>query len=427
MPQPIEHYPPPGDNVQLVVVSNHFVMDIYSKKSRWKIYLAIAGIVIVLTSLFYTNYLTSRLAEEEQKKIEIFYFAHKQINDTNLESPDFTLHQMILESNTTIPAMIVLDDEIVDQGASVNFPKEDEAYLKQQLQQMKKNGPEPLVNEELGQKVYYKESNLLKQLRFYPVIQLFLIAAFILFGYMGFSSARRAEQNRVWVGMAKETAHQLGTPISAIVAWLEHLRMVKEGDEEVLEVVDELENDVSRLELIADRFSKIGSDPELKATNVYVALDHCRAYMERRAPRKVHFDFPSLASPPLTVFINTHLFNWVVENLLRNALDAMGGKGEISASVYEEGGYVNIDISDTGKGIPGSKFKTVFRPGYTTKKRGWGLGLSLAKRIIQEYHSGKIFVKDSTEGEGTTFTIKLPKKNPKKSVAKTNTKEVEMV
>ncbi len=407
------------------LMSNNFVMDIYSKKSRWKIYLAVAGVFIVLTSLFYTNHLTSKLAEEEQKKMELFFFAHEQIN--SMPVPDFTLHNMVLEGNTTIPALIVIDDQVVEGGGYVNFSKDDLGYLQNQLEQMKKSGPEPLVNEEMGVKIYYKESNLLKQLRFYPVIQLFLIAAFILFGYMGFSTARRAEQNRVWVGMAKETAHQLGTPISAIVAWLEHLRLVKEGDEEVQEVVNELENDVSRLELIADRFSKIGSEPELKATNVYLALDHCRAYMQRRAPRKVTFSFPSLEQAPLTVFINAHLFNWVVENLLRNALDAMDGKGEISAAVYEEGDYVHIDITDTGKGIPTSRFKTVFEPGYTTKKRGWGLGLSLAKRIIQEYHSGKIFVKDSIEGKGTTFTIKLPKKNPRKKAQKEISKEIEMV
>ncbi len=404
-------------------MSNTFVMDIYSKKSRWKIYLAVAGIFIVLTSLLYTNQITSKLAEEEQKRMELFFFAHEQFN---LGISDFTLHNMVIQGNTTIPALMVVDDQIVEGGGYINFPKEDLDYLQRQLQQMRKSGPEPLVNEELGLKIYYKESNLLKQLRFYPVIQLFLIAAFILFGYMGFSSARRAEQNRVWVGMAKETAHQLGTPISAIVAWLEHLRLVKEGDEEVQEVVNELENDVSRLGLIADRFSKIGSEPELRATNVYEALDQCRAYMQRRASRKVNFDFPSLDLPPLTVFINTHLFNWVVENLLRNALDAMGGKGEITAAVYEEGDYINIDIRDTGKGIPGSKFKTVFEPGYTTKKRGWGLGLSLAKRIIQEYHSGRIFVKESTEGKGATFTIKLPRKNPKKSIRKETSKAIEM-
>jgi signal transduction histidine kinase len=212
--------------------------------------------------------------------------------------------------------------------------------------------------------------------------------------------------------MAKETAHQLGTPISGIIAWLEHLRSIKEGDEELLEVVDEMKKDVIRLELISDRFSKIGSAPELEAVNVYDELEKCRNYMEPRSPRKVKFEFPEAGAGDVTVFVNPHLFEWVIENLLRNSLDAMEGKGVILASVYEDDNFVYIDISDTGKGIPQSKFKTVFQPGYTTKKRGWGLGLSLTKRIIEDYHKGKIFVKASEPGQGTTFTIQLPKKNP---------------
>jgi len=236
-----------------------------------------------------------------------------------------------------------------------------------------------------------------------------LIAAFISFGYLGFSSARRAEQNRVWVGMAKETAHQLGTPISAIMAWIEHLKMMAGDNEAIKEVVTELGNDVNRLDLVADRFSKIGSAPDLEKVNIYEELESCRLYMEKRAPRKVAFNFPGLVTPPLYVKINPHLFDWVIENLLRNALDAMEGTGEINAEIYEEKEYVVIDISDTGKGIPSSKLKTVFQPGYTTKKRGWGLGLSLAKRIIETYHSGRIFVKKSLINVGTTFTIKLPK------------------
>ncbi len=184
---------------------------------------------------------------------------------------------------------------------------------------------------------------------------------------------------------------------------------MKEGDEETLEIVSELENDVSRLELVADRFSKIGSAPKMEEINVFEELEKCRAYMQRRAPRKMVFEFPDPKSEPIIVKINPPLFDWVVENLLRNALDAMDGKGKISAIIYEESGFVNIDITDTGKGIPSSKFKTVFQPGYTTKKRGWGLGLSLTKRIIENYHLGKIFVKKSIIDEGTTFTIKLPK------------------
>jgi len=321
---------------------------------------------------------------------------------------DYTFLGSIIQRNQTIPVMLLTDDKI-SADAVVNFPNTDMAYLENQLQEMKADDIAPIENENLGTTIHYKESTILTQLRWYPLIQLFLIAAFILFGYLTFSSARRAEQNRVWVGMAKETAHQLGTPISGMVAWIEHLRLLRENDTEMNDVLDELGKDVNRLELIADRFSKIGSAPELTATNIYLELDKCRAYMQRRAPRKVEFQFPDPDTPVKWVRINPHLFEWVVENLLRNALDAMGRTGTISADVYDDDSFVYIDVSDTGKGIPVSKQKRVFNPGYTTKKRGWGLGLSLAKRIIEEYHSGKIFVKKSEEEMGTTFTIKLPK------------------
>ncbi|MEL7118572.1 MAG: HAMP domain-containing sensor histidine kinase [Bacteroidota bacterium] len=389
-------------------------MDIYSRKSRWKIYLAVAGVVIVLISLAYTTWLTNKLAAEERTKAELLVEAWRTIYDDENFDPnceacaDFTFYLKVINSNKTIPAIIVTDGRITLNGV-INFQNEDSLYLEKQLEKMKVNGPDPIISGP-GVELYYKESVILTQLRYYPLIQLFLIGVFVFFGYVSFSAARRAEQNRVWVGMAKETAHQLGTPISAIIAWIEHLMMIEEDNPDVVEVVDELKKDVDRLNLIADRFSKIGAEPELQSINVYDALEECRIYMERRAPRKVEFDFPSLNGMPKTVHINLHLFSWVIENLLRNALDAMGNKGKIAAKVYEDNTHINIDISDTGKGIPGGKFKTVFEPGYTTKKRGWGLGLSLAKRIIQEYHSGKIFVKESGENKGTTFTIKLPKK-----------------
>jgi signal transduction histidine kinase len=385
-------------------------MNINDKKSRWKIYLGSAGAVIVLISLLYTNYLANQMAQEEAKKILHWEMAQREVNDEGRDDNcDYTLHFSIFASNESIPVILVDDRDKVVAGRNfgealdTNF-----VYLKEQVLEMRKEGIEPIKG--FATSIYYKESKILRQLRFFPYIQLLLIAAFVLLGYLGFNSARRAEQNRVWVGMAKETAHQLGTPISAIIAWIEHLRLIREEDDEVIEVVGELRNDVSRLELVADRFSKIGSEPKLDATNVYEELENCRAYMERRAPRKVSFHFPDPDSPAKTIYINSHLFNWVVENLLRNALDAMDGKGEIRGDVYEDNDYVYIDLSDTGKGIPSGKFKTVFEPGFTTKKRGWGLGLSLAKRIIEQYHSGKIFVKESEIGQGTTFTIALPRK-----------------
>lgn len=380
-------------------------MNIYNQKSRWKLYLAIAGIVIVVISIFYTNFLAGKLKEQEQRSAQLYVQAQERIKDPDFQDIDLTFELDIIRSNTTIPVMWVNEkDEIVD---AVNFGAEKD--WKKELEKIRNNGLAPIdVN---GQSLYYKESRLLQQLRYFPLIQLILIAAFVLFGYMGFNSARRAEQNRVWVGMAKETAHQLGTPISAIIAWIEHLRMIREEDEEVQMVVGELQKDVDRLGLIADRFSKIGSAPKLDAVDAYAELDKCLAYMEKRAPRRVDFVFPNrTVGSSATIHINTHLFDWVVENLLRNALDAMEGKGSIRAEIYNDSEYVYIDLSDSGKGIPPSKFKTVFRPGFTTKKRGWGLGLSLAKRIIEEYHSGKIFVKKSELDKGTTFTIQLPKK-----------------
>lgn len=391
-------------------------MDIYARKSRWKLYLGLAGVVIVLISLAYTNYLADQLAAEEYNKVKHWLQAiqdfNKEPDPECLQCCEFTLHSEILQSNQTIPVMLVSETgTIID---ARNFgPERDtnQTFLAERLLQLKAEGAPPL--EAYGQRVYYQNSRLLTMLQYFPFIQLILIGAFILFGYLGFSSARRAEQNRVWVGMAKETAHQLGTPTSAIIGWIEHLKAIREEDEEVSEVLQELSNDVQRLELIADRFSKIGSAPELQPIDVYAELEKCRHYMERRAPRKVNFEFPGNTQAPLLVYINPPLFDWVVENLLRNALDAMDGKGKISAHVYHDNDWVGLDISDTGKGIPANKFKAVFQPGYTTKKRGWGLGLSLAKRIIEEYHSGKIFVKKSEEGEGTTFCIQLPKKEPK--------------
>ena len=388
-----------------------FRMDIFSRKSRWKIYLVAGGALILIVSLVYTRYLSEMLAESERTKAENWALAQKQINNMDPQDNqpiDLTLQLEVLKNNTTIPVIIVNNSGGVD--GAVNFGEaldNDEAFLKREVKKLQKDGFPPIRGE--GYSIYYKESKVLRQLRYFPLIQLILIAAFVGFGYVSFSSARRAEQNRVWVGMAKETAHQLGTPISAIIAWIEHLKIMIEEGNEAQEVLLELRKDVQRLELVADRFSKIGSTPVLQPVNIYEELEQCRAYMQARAPRKVSFHFPESTHQPAFVHLNPHLFDWVVENLLRNAIDAMDGKGSISAEVYEDGDTVSIDISDTGKGIPNGKFRAVFQPGYTTKKRGWGLGLSLAKRIIEEYHNGKIFVKRSEEGKGTTFTIRFPK------------------
>ena len=383
-------------------------MDIYSRKSRWKIYLFIAGAIILIISLFYTRYIATELAKSERAKVSLYADALTIITDSNdadLEQ-NMTFFLNVVKVIEDIPVILV--NETGDISESQNFPEN--ADLEKELEKIKKDGLPPIEGTGYNRFIYYKHTQLLSLLKYFPWFQLLLITVFIAASYLLFSSARRAEQNQVWVGMAKETAHQLGTPISAIVAWIQHLSAIREGDEEVQEVLVELQNDVNRLELVADRFSKIGSAPKLETINIFDELEKCRAYMQRRAPRRVNFQFPNPKSNnPIAVKINPHLFDWVVENLLRNALDAMGNKGEIAADVYQDNEFVNIDISDSGKGIPNSKFKTVFQPGYTTKKRGWGLGLSLAKRIIESYHSGRIFVKKSVINEGTTFTIRLPK------------------
>jgi signal transduction histidine kinase len=386
-------------------------MDIYQRKSRWKWYLAAAGAAIVLISMFYTKYLTDKLQEEEEKKVQQLKVAYETMNDTM--QVDVTFQNNFFIENTTVPVLLV--DEMGNPQMGINFGEKNDttlSFLTKKLKEFQAEKIEPItIATPYGKQfLYFEHSLILRLLKLYPILQFILIAAFIAFGYLGFSTSRRAEQNRVWAGMAKETAHQLGTPISGIVAWIEHLRALREDDAEVNEVLDELGNDVVRLELIADRFSKIGSAPELSPVNIFDELEKCRAYMQRRASRKVEFHFPQPADfEPVTVRINSHLFEWVIENLLRNALDSMEGTGRISASVYQDATSVYIDLSDTGKGIPTNKFKTVFQPGYTTKKRGWGLGLSLTKRIIEDYHSGKIFVKKSVLNEGTTFTIQLPK------------------
>lgn len=389
-------------------------MDIYQRKSRQKWYLALLGLGIVIFSILYTNYMAKQLAIVEQNNTRFFAIAQEDLSDTDLEDDEYCeyyLHAEILNSNTTIPVIIANEQGGIDWGANWGSEERDTntAYLQKQLISLQEAGAVPIQGYG-GTELYFSESKVLKQLRYFPLVQFLLIGSFIIFGYIGLNSARRSEQNRVWVGMAKETAHQLGTPISAIVAWIEHLKLLRADDEETMEIAQELRNDVKRLELVADRFSKIGSTPKLDPMNIYDELNKCKDYMERRASRKVSFHFPDPEINEQTVHINPPLFEWVVENLLRNALDAMGSKGEISAEVYDDSQYVFVDITDSGKGIPANNHKRVFQPGFTTKKRGWGLGLSLTKRIIEEYHGGKIFIKRSEEGKGTTFTISLPKR-----------------
>jgi len=374
--------------------------------------------------MLYTNYLVERLSKGEETKVKLFAstlteeIKKEEKAFENLEAnPDYLREDvtgyldrviLLLEG---VPAIMVDESGFISAGYNFGEKKDTSiVFLEAELVRLKANGFPPIEGTGYAAEIYYKNTQVLTLLKYFPILQFLLISSFVAFGYFMFSSARRAEQNQVWVGMSKETAHQLGTPISAIMGWVDHLREMYPDDEYLMDVVGELNKDVGRLDLVADRFSKIGSTPKLQAVNIYEEVEKIRAYMSRRAARKIIFEFPDPSANPLTVQINAPLFNWVLENLLRNALDAMEGKGKISATIYEEKDFVCINVSDTGKGIPSSKFKTVFKPGYSTKKRGWGLGLSLAKRIIETYHSGKIFVAESIPNTQTTFTIKLPKK-----------------
>ena len=392
-------------------------MDIYSRKSQWKWYLAAGGVAIIIISLLYTKYLADRLVERENQQAQQFAEAMRQLSRTDVDlNCDFTLPGRIIAENTTIPVVVLDEMYQIEQYRNVkdrNLDSMPIAEVRAALDDMVSEGADTIIINippDIHKTLIYSHSNLLAMLRWYPFVQLILIAAFIAFGYMGFSASRRAEENQVWLGMAKETAHQLGTPITAILGWVEALKAANEDNPMNQEMLDELGNDVRRLELVADRFSKIGSQPNLQPVNIYDQLEICRDYMQRRAPRKVTFDFPAPDDHEVRmVRINPPLFDWVVENLLRNAIDAMeGGVGVITVVVYDEGNQVCFDVNDTGKGIPAGKFNTVFKPGYSTKTRGWGLGLSLSKRIIEQYHQGKIFVKKSEPDKGATFTVKLP-------------------
>ncbi|MBK8701694.1 MAG: HAMP domain-containing histidine kinase [Saprospiraceae bacterium] len=384
------------------------MQDIYQQRNTWKFILAIVGAIILVITLFYSNYLAKNLEENELKNAALFKEAIVFLQQNKDFNADVGLHDFIV-NNFALP-VIIRDD--VDSLSAFNFPEDqinNQAFLRQKVEDFLASGQKPLMGSGYSKELYFFNSRLLDYIRYFPLLQIFLVGSFVALGYFLFNSSKKAEQNRVWAGMAKETAHQLGTPISAIMGWVSHLKDNHPQNQEIQEITLELEKDVERLNLVADRFSKIGSAPELHPRDLTLLMRDVVEYMKRRASRQTIFYVEFQESNKFISDVNTHLFEWVVENLLRNALDAMDGKGKISVTFYHEDDFNCIDITDTGKGIPTSKFKTIFNPGYSTKTRGWGLGLSLAKRIVEEYHKGKIFVKASKADQGTTFCIKLHK------------------
>lgn len=504
-------------------------MNIYSQKQRWKLFLAALAMLIVIASLWYTNILVKKIADEERKKvqlwaeaiqnkaklvnytselfdkisseernkIEIWAGASKRLI-TSENNNDISFYLEIISGNTNIPVIVVDEnDKIINHR---NFDEEltkNEDYLKKELEQIKKVNPPidleikisndyvlkqklyykdskifselkivlddliesfiseivinsaavPVIYTDSTQRnvieygnldaektknpdyllktiaemrlqnkpiavnmdknnvnyIFYKDSDLLTQLKYYPYFQFFIIGLFLLIAYYLFSTSRKVEQNQVWVGMAKETAHQLGTPLSSLMAWVEYLKLKNVDENTILE----LSKDIERLEVITERFSKIGSTPKLENENIVEVVQQTINYLKVRISKNVSMELKSDANN-LLAKLNPSLFSWVLENIIKNAVDAMKGEGQITISITDQSQYVYIDIADTGTGIPRAKHKTIFEPGYTTKQRGWGLGLSLVKRIVENYHAGKIFVKQS-DAMGTTFRIVLNK------------------
>lgn len=375
----------------------------------WKFVLVSTAVIIIVGTIWYVSSIAGKLEEEETKKVATWVAANRELLQASNEA-NLNLAVEIITNNTSIPVIItnenghIIDSRNLDTTRLSRNPQ----YMEEELATFKNQHP-PFIMEidaknNLYNYIYYGDSLILKQVRYYPYIQLIVVALFISIVLVALSTSNRAVQNLLWVGMAKETAHQLGTPLSSIEAWIEILK-----DNEANELVAaELRKDVDRLKLISERFSKIGSVPQLEERDVVSQVEAMVTYIRKRAPQKVmltmhcqEHEIPSMISP--------QLFDWVIENLLKNALDAMEGKGTIDIYIENHPANIVIDITDSGKGIPKANFEKVFKPGFSTKKRGWGLGLSLAKRIIEEYHKGRLTVRSSELNKGTTFRILLRK------------------
>jgi two-component system, sporulation sensor kinase D len=396
-------------------------MNPYQQKKRWKYILIGFALVIASGSLFYTNRLVKNIAKSERTRAQVWAMSMRET--TTADDNDFLPYVIAVRDSSLVPAIGVdekgniqyvrgLDStktfiKIPPSEQTKNSPKYDPEYFQSELAYMKRqHAPIELTMLNTKYLIYYKDSPLLQELKIFPYVQLSVITVFLVVAYTAFNSSRKSEQNQVWVGLAKETAHQLGTPISSLMAWVELIKDKFHAEKDPL--MAEMENDIKRLEIVADRFSKIGSKPKLEDHSVYYVIKDFVDYFSVRVSHNISFEITG--NPHLKAGLNVPLFDWVLENLLKNAVNAIEGKGKIKVEIAANKAKKNqilIDITDTGKGIPRSKFDTVFQPGYTTRKRGWGLGLSLTKRIITNYHNGTIAVRDSEVGKGTTFRIVL--------------------
>lgn len=360
-------------------------------------------LIIVVLSVSFTTRLANQFAEEEYRKIELWAEATRQLIMAD-EDDNIDLILSVMEGNTTIPVYMVDSAHQLLLSRNVTEPKHNKAEFYQQKINTLRLSQEPIVvqvNEDVTQYIYYEDSILLRRLYWFPYVQLAVIIAFIAIAVIALIMAQRSEQNSLWVGLSKETAHQLGTPISSLNAWNELLKATYPNDA----LLPQMDEDIRRLQMIAERFSKIGSQPTLDQEAILPIVKSAMEYMRVRTSNKITYTLH--ADTDCQVMVCKPLFEWVIENLCKNAIDSMEGKGEITLSLTKQENKVHLDITDTGKGIDRRHFKTIFKPGYTSKKRGWGLGLSLAKRIIEDYHRGKLFVKQSQIGVGSTFRITL--------------------
>ncbi len=385
-------------------------MNPYRFEFRFRMVLLICALLIISATLWYSNLLAKKLAFEERKRMQLLANTYERLNNVE-DGSDYTFLLDIIQDNKTVP--LILTDKEFNIAGSRNFDSIkslDSSYMKRELRFMLAKGDTIGIKYQGNtiQYICYKDSTLLSELKYYPYVQLLIICIFLAVAYFAFFSSQRSIQNQLWVGMAKETAHQIATPLSSLGGWVDYLAE-KEIPATIKEkVLPEMNHDLERLSIITDRFSKIGSQPELVIKPISESVSDAVNYMKRRAPSKVQIELKDETNMNVLIAHNPSLMNWVFENLIRNALDAMSESGTINVRIQRENKAVIIDVQDSGKGMETKDFKNVFKPGFSTKKRGWGIGLALCKRIVEDYHKGSIEVLNSEIGKGTTFRIQLP-------------------